>query len=381
MKRILSVLFVLVLVLSFGFSAYADNSYSFSVGQSVNTTVFSASGNQTITGCDYSVPAGLSVSQSGSSVLLSGCPNANGSGYINVTYSDGSGEYLYPISITVGSGGSGMMVDNGVIVNDSATGNKTNKINVTKSPTGESVNKGDSAVFVAKAENATNITWYIVSPATGNRYPASEVGQHFAGVTANGYGTERLVLNNISRDMNGWSVMAQFTNGTNDEWSSGAPLTVNDVEVVETPSPSPSETPTPSPTPSPTPTPANGTTTYVNGTPVQNGISSGLGTTGNSNTTAIGNGNNVSEPSSNSDNYVGTATTASAGTRSGNHTGAYVLAGLAGLVIVGAVTTMALYMKGKISLGKFEQFLGGKDSEGFDSSDDFYNPDDFRDDK
>lgn len=61
------------------------------------------------------------------------------------------------------------------------------------------------------------------------------------------------------------------------------------------------------------------------------------------------------------------------------HTGAYVLAAAAGAVIIGAVAVMALYMKGKISLGKFEQILGG--SEGAENSGEFYDPSEFNKDE
>lgn len=63
-----------------------------------------------------------------------------------------------------------------------------------------------------------------------------------------------------------------------------------------------------------------------------------------------------------------------------SHTGAYVLAAAAGVVILGAIATMALYMKGKISLGKFEQLLGGNAEEDvFGNSGEFYDPKDFKD--
>ena len=68
-----------------------------------------------------------------------------------------------------------------------------------------------------------------------------------------------------------------------------------------------------------------------------------------------------------------TNTVAGVGTRS--YTGAYILAAAAALVIIGAILVMALYMRGKISLGKFEDVLNDNNGDG----DEFYNPDDFKD--
>ena len=56
-----------------------------------------------------------------------------------------------------------------------------------------------------------------------------------------------------------------------------------------------------------------------------------------------------------------------------SYMGAYILAAAALLVILGAIAVMALYMKGKISLGKFEE---SPDNNG--DGDEFYNPDDFK---
>ena len=62
-----------------------------------------------------------------------------------------------------------------------------------------------------------------------------------------------------------------------------------------------------------------------------------------------------------------------AGVSARSYMGAYILAAAALLVILGAIAVMALYMKGKISLGKFEQ-VPDNDGDG----DEFYNPDDFK---
>ena len=65
-----------------------------------------------------------------------------------------------------------------------------------------------------------------------------------------------------------------------------------------------------------------------------------------------------------------------AGVSSRNYMGAYIMAAAALLVILGAIAVMALYMRGKISLGKFEQAMEEDNNNG--DGDEFYNPDDFK---
>ena len=99
---------------------------------------------------------------------------------------------------------------------------------ITKSPTGERVEVGGSAKFVARAQNAERIVWRIVSNDTTNTVQASEAAQTFPGLQVGGLGTETLVLTNIPQSMDGWRVEAQFWNGNRHAESMGAEITIVD---------------------------------------------------------------------------------------------------------------------------------------------------------
>ena len=248
---------------------------------------------------------------------------------------------------------------------------------VTKDPSSETCDPGDAVVFVAHADNAESINWYVTVPDSYNRYPAADIGMYIAGMYSSGADTDRLVLYGIAKEMNGFMVDAEFTNSAGVSRTATAWINVN-----QTPEPTATPEPTPTPTPAPTPTPMPTTGTGNGGTSNGNGPG------------ALGNGqyaSNGSQPHDmpSSEGYNSLTGTEGSGISNvavsekpaaKSHTGAYVLAAGAGAVILGAVAIMALYMKGKISLGKFEQLIGGSEgSDAFDNSGDFYNPDDFHD--
>ncbi len=99
---------------------------------------------------------------------------------------------------------------------------------ITKSPTGERVEAGGAAKFVARAENAERIVWRIVSNDTTNTVPASEAAQTFPGLQVSGLGTETLTLSNIPQSLDGWRVEAQFWSGNRHAESMGAEITIVD---------------------------------------------------------------------------------------------------------------------------------------------------------
>ena len=260
-------------------------------------------------------------------------------------------------------------------------------LNITKDPGGETKKSGDSCVFASAADGADTVKWYMISP-NGKTYLVSDIPTLFSGVTyttesINGY--DRLILNNVTSDMSGYRFYAAYTSGDITMNTAGATLTVEGT-IAATPAP----TPTPTIAPTPTPTPVTGVqSTNVNNGGVTSGnvyssgnTSTGTGSLMGTNTnnynenTSIGSDGNASEPAAGS--YVQTSTTVE-NSRGKSHIGAYILAAVAGLVIVGSVLIMALYMKGKISLGKFEKFLGGTSNNNNYDGEDFYNPDDYDD--
>ena len=101
---------------------------------------------------------------------------------------------------------------------------------ITKQPTGETVDEGGSAVFVAHAENYTEIVWRIVSNDTTNTIQAVDAPTYF-GCEVTGLGTERLEIFNIPASMDGWRVEAMFRGPGGTEYSWGALIRVNGVTV------------------------------------------------------------------------------------------------------------------------------------------------------
>lgn len=270
---------------------------------------------------------------------------------------------------------------------------------ITKNPSGETVDNGGSAVFVARADNASYITWYLLDAGGTVRYPAASIGQYVEGVTAAGANSERLVVSGLNEKMNGWMAECEFSNEYGSVMSTVAAINV----LAPTPTPTPAPTPTPTPAPTPTPTPAPTPTPVLPKSPA-GGTGTGGSSSAGSNTNgsgvmsnkpgtvsskasapeepSVGGYSSITGASGSGINDAAVTNTAEINSLSsaGEKTGAYILAAAAGAVIIGAVAVMALYMKGKISLGKFENIMGNSeqtDSDIFDGNE-FYNPDDFK---
>ena len=103
-------------------------------------------------------------------------------------------------------------------------------IKVTKSPTGESVNEGEGASFVARAENAATFSWGLYNPTTDEYLTAKQAPGHFAGLGVEilGDATDTtLVLTSIPGALNGWYAEARFyREGADTAFSNGARITV-----------------------------------------------------------------------------------------------------------------------------------------------------------
>ncbi len=84
-------------------------------------------------------------------------------------------------------------------------------VRVTKSPTSESVPYGGSAIFIARADFDTAITWYIANSDASVIYNVSDAPYYIPGLVVYGQGTETLTLCEIPSWMNGWQVQAGFS--------------------------------------------------------------------------------------------------------------------------------------------------------------------------
>ena len=82
---------------------------------------------------------------------------------------------------------------------------------ITKHPGGETISANGSAIFVARADGASEIAWYLIAP-RGVSYDINQVPQLFSGMSVVGQGTEAITLYNIPADFTGWQVECHFKN-------------------------------------------------------------------------------------------------------------------------------------------------------------------------
>lgn len=218
LKLLLSLTLVLCVALALpGLSAGADYVNSFEAGTDIGSIqVFSS--NLVIKSYEKyagSLPAGLSLSWDDYGIYMAGTPTTAGnySSSYNVVTENGTYSFIINISITGGTTPTEAPV----------TGEPPH---ITKHPTGETVEPGGSAQFVARADDATKITWRLVSKDTTVTYNAADGPDYFPGLSVDGLGTERLTLENIPSSLNEWCVEAKFENGNGASYSNGARITV-----------------------------------------------------------------------------------------------------------------------------------------------------------
>ncbi len=118
-------------------------------------------------------------------------------------------------------------------------------IEITKHPGSEIVEEGGACNFTVKAKNADKFTWYFVK---GNSVVSmKDKDSFFPGLKVSGANEKKLKLSNIPMELDGWSVMCEFSNKVQTVQSNTA-----DIDVYEKDAPEPTEKPTPAPTEAPT---------------------------------------------------------------------------------------------------------------------------------
>ena len=118
---------------------------------------------------------------------------------------------------------------------------------ITKHPTGETVEEGGMAQFVARADHATDYVWSILSPDGAMSYPLTGVPAAFAGLEISGNYTECLTLSNIPYALNGWEVLCEISGPGGSATTNGARLVV-DLKATEPTETEPPVTETTQPT-------------------------------------------------------------------------------------------------------------------------------------
>lgn len=223
MKRIYRITFVLmllaILVSTMSLTAFAESVYfNGTVGESetfwihtdYDTTVDDcAIVNGDVPGMHLSLP-------NPASVCLEGTPTKAGTYtiYVSVTTSAGM-ELEYTVTVSI---------------DEAKTPTEAPKPSdgtpkITKHPTGEKVIEGDSAVFIAKADNVRQYAWEITiadAVLDCTQLP-TYLGKN---VKVSGANSEQLVLSNIPKELNGSYVRCRFIGAEESVYSEYAKITV-----------------------------------------------------------------------------------------------------------------------------------------------------------
>ncbi len=242
-RRLLSLLLMLSLFTAFlsaGAFAVDVPEISCELGTALDYTI-PQEGGDTATGFEYldgSLPSGLSIELKDGAVKLVGTPAASGSySYrLNITTASGTAEYALTIKITEPAPAPTPTPEPTPEPTPAPTAEPTPeptpsptpapKPEVYKSPYGETKFEGEYAIFIAHAYYADTIEWRIQSPDGKTEYNVEDIGAHFAGVEAEGYDEDTLVIYNITRDMDGWKVLAKFIGAGGYAFTDTATITV-----------------------------------------------------------------------------------------------------------------------------------------------------------
>lgn len=241
-KKGLRLLVLLVLAASMmltmlSVSASADFTVTYRVGQTVGKTIVYGSVDGEITSATIDsgeLPSGMSMSKDKTNIYLAGTPTLGGIYICTLSVNTEMGTEIVEVRVDVLDS-----VDSEVTPTP-APANDPPKI--TKNPTGETVETGGSAMFIARADNADKIVWRLVSPDTTNTVPAEDGPAYFSGLQVSGTGTETLVLSNIPKSLDGWCAECKFVNGNGTSFTTGAIITVKNKTTT------PAATATPAPT-------------------------------------------------------------------------------------------------------------------------------------
>ena len=125
---------------------------------------------------------------------------------------------------------------------------------ITKQPTGETLKAGDSAIFVARADNYSWCAWRFYDK-NGTEIVFDKIWGYFPNLKVSGGNSEVFTISNVPKDMNGWTVACLFCSEDGEwEFTNAAKITVT--AAAATASPKPSTTPKPSASPSAKPSPS-----------------------------------------------------------------------------------------------------------------------------
>ena len=93
---------------------------------------------------------------------------------------------------------------------------------ITKNPTNETSKPGGTVYFIAKADNASAMSWFIASPDGKEGVNAEDISSKFPDVSCTGTRGEMLGIANIDSAMDGWKVICKFSGPGGDSFSEPA---------------------------------------------------------------------------------------------------------------------------------------------------------------
>lgn len=93
---------------------------------------------------------------------------------------------------------------------------------VTKTPTNETTIQGGTIYFVAKADGATSISWFLASPDGKEGINARDIASKFPQSSCTGTDGEMLGISLVTEAMDGWKVICKFTGPGGDTFTEPA---------------------------------------------------------------------------------------------------------------------------------------------------------------
>ena len=103
---------------------------------------------------------------------------------------------------------------------------KENKPVITKQPTGETIQAGEEAWFVAKADGAQGVRWQFIDPEDQMPKSAELIATLYPDLKIQGLEKETLILSSLPESFSGWRLQAEFYNESGSAFSDPAPVTV-----------------------------------------------------------------------------------------------------------------------------------------------------------
>jgi len=209
MKKLLSVIIIFVMTISLmtvsasAFSDEPDITKDFSVGEVVLWNFAGSGYARDVSIIEGDLPAGLICTRAigWGTPLISGVPIEEGTFEFVVRVQRGNSAKEYDIVINVGGGSPW----GGVIPTEEPA-----ELEITKEPSSETVNEGDTAYFISYCDNAKEMNWVISDPSGETEYNADEAAAHFPGLVISGADTDTLELRNIPYSIDGWRIQCVF---------------------------------------------------------------------------------------------------------------------------------------------------------------------------